>query len=188
VTLGNKVQVVDPKEIGHDLGADVSGSNGANGMGVGGSAGGVSGNGVGGASGAGGAHVFRFQTHIPYPTSTLRAPLTLAALHAQLVAWLPELPITLDGDEEGVGSGVVVRTLRVTLSDTTLDAAWEWTDESLAMYVLCVVRKILLDFVSSTPPTLTSTSLPPAPTPLPPNPNNNNVDTTSQKEQLMCYE
>ena len=148
VTLGNKVQVVDPKEIGHDLGAEVNGGSGVSG---------VSGvNGSGGASGSStGTHVFRFQTHIPCPTS-LRVPLTLPLLHSQLVAWLPELPISLDGD----GGVVVVRTLRVSLSDSTLDAAWEWTDESLAMYVLCVIRKILLDLVSPTP----STTLPPSTT------------------------
>eukprot|EP00026_Physarum_polycephalum_P004180 Phypoly_transcript_04197.p1 GENE.Phypoly_transcript_04197~~Phypoly_transcript_04197.p1 ORF type:complete len:689 (+),score=102.38 Phypoly_transcript_04197:127-2193(+) len=194
VTLGNKVQVVDPKEIGHDLGVGASGTNGVS-----------AGASAGGAGASTGAHVFRFQTHIPYPPGTLRAPLTLATLHAQLAAWLPELPITLDGDAQSGGNAqasvdaqagcVCARTLRVTLSDTMLDATWEWTDESLAMYVLCVVRKILLDFVGPTSPTL------PAPTPTPlPHPSDsantpnttNNLNSTSngagQKDQLMCYE
>jgi hypothetical protein len=137
------VQVVDPKEISHDLG-DVTGGGGS------------------GGNGGGGAHVFQFQTHISRPSSPNVPPLTLSTLHSQLVAWLPELPIARDGD-----AAVVVRTLRLTMSDATLDAAWEWTDESLAMYVLCVVRRILLDYL-----------------------NNNKLSSLEPggEPQLMCYE
>lgn len=163
VTQANtKIQVVDPKEAGHDLmreNADPS-SKAANSTAT---APNVS------------PHVFKFQMHIHKPPANPTSPLTLPSLHSALSTWLPELPLELTrtntsttqangAADRNLQEAVTIRTLRLTLAETTLDAAWEWADESLAMYVLCVVRKILQDMAAP-----------------------NNVDNIGQP-QLMCYE
>lgn len=67
------------------------------------------------------------------------------------------------------------------MSESTLDAAWEWADESLAMYVLCVVRKILLDFVNANGVNGSD--------PLSPSGHVEGVNTQpTDNDQLMCYE
>lgn len=170
VTQNNtKIQVVDPKEIGPDLaGAGNSNTNTNN-------------------NNSNGAHLFRFQTHIPRPQispSSSSPSLTLSALHTQLMTWLPELPIEREGE-----NAVVVRTLKVRLSETTLDASWEWADESLAMYVLCVVRKILLDFVNNSINTDGNESDNTTNGKSESDNNTTSMDTEATNgEQLMCYE
>jgi len=151
-----KVQVLDPKEAGRDIlreGNEATMTSPTTTTVVAGDGGGV------GRDGSG-VHAFKFLAHLPLgnnnsPSST---PITISALHAALTKWLADLPIELspiqNRTQPASGSVVTVandatislRTLRIALSERTVDAEWEWPDESLAMYVLCVVRKLLQDF------------------------------------------